>query len=494
MMKEYRKERLQDQQRPQTQRLEQRHREQDLQYCVRHQDLEKETTAHDQEQEQRNIRRQEYFRVIYGDQSTNKSISKEEKMVVRQRLKLQFKRQLQQQQQEKQRQRQPIDQQVFKTVWNNTFLIRLIYSKTIPISSDTLVEFKNHFTGTLQQYKKDPNLFVDKYGPFEFYECPVITAKLFAHHYQHVHKQRMMDYDRWLSVLDLVSGNPRNMVDTWLFRKAYEYLNRTDAQEVSDNNYRFEKTWENVIRSNNVELYNYTKTILPIPNMLKLIVIAIEPPRQWYNYLCPPGTKLLKALLKDLESVDPQDTWWLIKAYPIENWWLNIYKSLIEIGSITILQTIHKYISDGIFDFNSTFKKSLMILAIQSKQIESIQFLYNVCKIPISEKEFMIEAARTNDLSFLIKLNNIDTKAGHLYILFLHVMSSTYSHGFKQEFYRLGKQLNYIDKNLQQLIDTKQPFKYQIKNTQYFKLFQQYNSDDDSSSIPRLSFSSFNDV
>ncbi|EGG19607.1 hypothetical protein DFA_00185 [Cavenderia fasciculata] len=400
-----------------------------------------------------------------------------------------------------------IDETLFRSVWNNTILRRLICSKIgecIPISNGKRIQLKDTFFAEMEQYNKEPDQFLKYGGNQRFYECGVITADLFKYHYQHTHRSWLQEdqVETRLSVLDLISGNHRNMIDTWLFRSAYNYLKRTDPQSILADQHM--TTWHNVISSNNVELYNYVKTVLPMPGLegIKQIVAnATKHTRMrtmgsyhantYGSISPPPGTKLLKTLLKDLRLIDPKETRWLE---------LCDYGMLAESGCTDIMETIHKYAGD----YYCPSEKAIMVRAIQNNQIESIRFLYKVNKIPIGQ--VMLEAARTCDLSFLVELHNIEPEAGRLYTLFLKVMSPSFAKGplrfspsestqwqtFQQEFYQLGKQLNYIDTNLQHQIDTKQPFRYQPKNIQqHFKIFQQSNVDD--SSIPTLSFSSFDD-
>ncbi|EGG19605.1 hypothetical protein DFA_00183 [Cavenderia fasciculata] len=438
-----------------------------------------------------------------NNNNNNESQVEEEKQKQRQ---LDLQQLFKQQQQQQRQQRQPIkiDQVICKRVWNNVVIRRLIYSKIrecVPISEENRVKLKSHFALAMQQYKTDPHRFVQLEGNRRFYQCPVITVDLFKVHYQYFHKYGAA-LESGYDVIDLVSGNPRNMVDTWFFRKVCEFLKGNNKGKDKDMIIPKSPfyTWDNIMVSNNVELYNYAKTVMPMPDtkgLKQMLYVVTSPPRAIPHYSSygtitrPSGTKLLKALLQDLRLIDPQETQWLE--------WCD-YGQLAAKGLTDIMETIHKYAGDYYVPTYNVF----MVQAIQNKQIESIRFLYKVNKMPIGQRS-MYEAAHTCDLPFLIALHNIEPEAGRLYTLFLHVMSSSFSHGpmrfsphqthwqtFQQEFYQLGKQLNYIDTNLQHQIDTKQPFKYQPKTIQqHFKIFQQSNVDD--SSIPTLSFSSFDD-
>ncbi|EGG19603.1 hypothetical protein DFA_00181 [Cavenderia fasciculata] len=395
---------------------------------------------------------------------------------------------------QQQQQSSDLDERLFRRVWNNVLLRRLIGSKIgecIPLSAENRILLREHCAVLMGQYKKNPKPFRSKCNR-EFYECPVITASLFQSHYDHV-KWTDMEY-----VIYLVSGNPRNAVDTWLFRRACEYFKRCHPYLVLTKTPL--NTWRNIIRSNNVELYNYAKTVIPMPNDIedikKMVALATNPSYDNSYYHSngaisrPSNTKLLKALLKDVRLIlDPLQR---------EIQWLEYcdYQRLIVHGPIGIAETIHKYAGDYYHPANS----ALMIPAIQSKQVESIRFLYKVCKIPIGPLA-MLEVVHTCDLSFIKRLHDIEPEAGRLYTLFIHVMSINFSKGpvqanttFQQEFYQLGKQLNYIDIKLQHQIDTNMSFHYQMKNQQHFKMFEQQNIDhDNSSAIPTLSSFSFDD-
>ncbi|EGG19606.1 hypothetical protein DFA_00184 [Cavenderia fasciculata] len=400
-----------------------------------------------------------------------------------------------------------IDPIICKRVWSNIVLRRLICSKIgecIPISEENRIKLKRGYAAReIRQYKTElcneepPSGLTNQ----RFYECPVITADLFQYHYEYIHNQIKRSYERDDYVLVFISGNPRNVVDTWLFRRAFEYLKRTDPQSFMP--HRLGDIWDNVIKSNNVELYNYVKTVLPMPfirDIKQLVSRATKPfnpsPTIEYGVPAPPSnTKLLKSLLKDLKLIDPLETQWFTSCN---------YKNLVETGSIEIMETIDKYAGDYYRPTDAT----LMARAIETKQIESIRFLYKVCKIPIS-KVSMLQAAHFCDLSFIIALHDIDPGACRLYALFLHVMGTSFSNGslrhseskseewqdFKKEFYQLGKQLNYVDKKLQHQIDNKLPFRCIPKNIQqpqqHFKIFECNTSD---SSIPTLSPFSFDNI
>ncbi|EGG16563.1 hypothetical protein DFA_09110 [Cavenderia fasciculata] len=148
-----------------------------------------------------------------------------------------FKQQQQQKQQKQQQSTTQINERIFRQVWNNIFLKRLICSKIRTISQDNLIKLENYFTEYMEEYFEDPNLFIERRGIYKIYECPLITVDLFAYHYERCHDKIKGSND---SVLERLSANPRNMVDTWLFRRAFEYMKYTDPCEL----YGFSKNHE----------------------------------------------------------------------------------------------------------------------------------------------------------------------------------------------------------------------------------------------------------
>ncbi|EGG19601.1 hypothetical protein DFA_00179 [Cavenderia fasciculata] len=400
---------------------------------------------------------------------------------------------------------------VVKRVWSNIVLRRLICSKIgecIPVSEENRIKLKANQLEMMRRYKRDPVSFID-FGNSAFYRSPFMTARMFEYHYDHYHSiGARFDYRgaRQERVLDGVAGNPRNMIDTWLFRRAYDHLKR---RGVKPEDMASVETWRYIVSTNNVELYNYAKSVLPMPkasDCASLLPITTKPALDFsYHvaYIIKPldGTELLAALLDDLYHLDPNEKWL---------GWIH-FGGLVARGRVDVLQTIEThagpYISREInvlpvgekrsyTHCHSHLTQETMRSAIQNKQIEAIRFLYKVSKIPIGPQS-LIAVARTCDLPFLIALHNIEPEAGRLYTLFLHVMSSAFFQGpllpptqwkdFQQEFYQLGKKLNYIDTNLQHQIDTKQPIRYRPKNIQqHFKIFESNNTD---LSVPSLSFS-----
>ncbi|EGG19709.1 hypothetical protein DFA_00287 [Cavenderia fasciculata] len=388
-----------------------------------------------------------------------------------------------------------IDETIFRSVWKNVVIRRLICTmigEFIPVSAEKRIKLKDHYAKQIEQYKESPQSFWVQ-GNRQFYECPVLTASLFQYHYDNVKSDMEC-------AIALVSGNPRNAVDTWLFRSVCDYMKRCYPSVLTMPSIH---TWTNIIKSNNVELYNYAKTVLLMPELTedlqRMVSLATDTHLyHWEVFNSTKGaisqsrdTKLLKALLIDLRLIDPSlETRWLDQCD---------YKKLVERGSIGILETIEKYAGD----YYHRNEIGLMHRAIKEKQINSVRFLYQVKKIPIGI-DTMKEIANTCHLPFVIELHNLEPDAGRLYTLFIYVMSSKFNRprgtggdcyrDFKREFYQLGKQLNYIDTNLQYKIDTKKYFQYQPKNQQHFKMFECNASvgeqNINGSSMPTLSFSS----
>ncbi|EGG19613.1 hypothetical protein DFA_00191 [Cavenderia fasciculata] len=398
-----------------------------------------------------------------------------------------------------------IDETLFRRVWNNIVLQRLICSKIKDyLSKEDRVALITGPAKVIERYKADPSQFIksNNNSILSLFYCECLTVDLC-----------MMYFDTYCSkvpvaaVIDALSVNRRSYIDTWLFRRAFDiFKDRGIKPESMTSIY----TWRNVIKSNNVEFYNYAKSVLPMLErhhfLDDLVPIATQPENDpWSKSVHRlPGTDLLAQLLDDLIDLDPT-----------ENWLERVnFSYLAENGLVDILETIHKhagscipmlvkpkYISKYQSQSGRQLNEHTMMVAIQNKQINSIRCLYKVFNIPLSHANLML-VARTCDLPFIIALHNIEPEAGRLYTIFLHVVSFNFGlhfppndpqcYIFRKEFIDHVKPLNFINKILEQQINTdfsigKWPrIKYQPRNAQHhFTIFQQSGDD---TNIPSLSF------
>ncbi|EGG19617.1 hypothetical protein DFA_00195 [Cavenderia fasciculata] len=394
-----------------------------------------------------------------------------------------------------------IDETLFRRVWNNIVLRRLICSKIKDYLSkeDRVALIGSGLASVIERYKADPLQFIQSHSNSNlvaifYYEF--LTADLFKFHYDTYCKEISV-----AAVINALSINRRNYRDTWLFRRAFDILKDRGLRPESMESANVVYIWRSVIKSNNVELYNYTKSVLPMLDRHhfknEMVPRAAKPENDPWSKSVQPmtGTDLLARLLQDLIDFDPTDNW-------LE---LVDFSYLAENGLVDILETIHMHagscIQLSVSDKQSRcqLNEHTMMVAIQNNQIESIKCLYKLFKIPFSHETLML-AARTCDLSFIIALHNIEPEAGRLYTIFLHVISSTFNaylrsddfrcNNFRKEFIDHVKPLNYINKRLEQQINTdlaigKWPrIKYQPRNTQHhFTMFQQHDTQ-----IPSLSF------
>ncbi|EGG19615.1 hypothetical protein DFA_00193 [Cavenderia fasciculata] len=392
-----------------------------------------------------------------------------------------------------------VDETLFRRVWNNIVLRRLICSKIKDYLSkeDRAVLISSSAAKTIERYKADTLQFVQSNRLLSIFDCEFLTADLFKLHFDTYCKETSI-----LEVIEAFSHNNRHSRDTWLFRRVIDILKDRGIKPASLSSIY---TWRNVIKSNNVELYNYAKSVLPMleRHHFKNYLVSYATQRDhWGVGILPsiPGTAVLAQLLGDLIDLDPTENWleYVDFSYLAYN------------GLVDILETIHMHAAPCIpltvkppnYRLGHQLNEGTMKVAIQQKQIESIRCLYKVFKIPLSYETLLL-AARSCDLSFIIALHNIEPGAGRLYTIFIHVVSSTfnaYVHSndsqckdFRKEFIDHVKPLNFIDKRLEQQIINynaigKWPrIKYQpTTNTQqYLTMFQQSDKD---TNIPSLSF------
>ncbi|EGG19614.1 hypothetical protein DFA_00192 [Cavenderia fasciculata] len=394
-----------------------------------------------------------------------------------------------------------IDEILFRRVWNNIVLKRMICSKIKDYLSkeDRALLTKPGAASDIERYQADPfqfiqsSLFKDR-REYALFGCEFLTVDLFKSYFN-THCKEI----RISTALEVLSLNRRNYRDIWLFRSVFDYLKERGMEPESMATIHM---WRNVIESNNVDLYNYVKSVFPMPEFLRIkcsvVPLAAKSPTRvntWSYTIHPhPGTELLAQLLDDLIDLNPTENW--LECVD--------FSYLAENGSVNILETIVAHAGPFI-PCNSKvpphFDEYTMIVAIQHRKIDSIRRLYLVNKVPFSFATLMA-VARTCDLSFIIALHNIEPEAGRLYTIFLHVINFRFNlyfppndlrcNNFRTEFINHVKPLNFIDKILEQQINTnlaigKHPRnKNQPANTQqHFAIFQRYG---DNTNIPSLSF------
>ncbi|EGG19618.1 hypothetical protein DFA_00196 [Cavenderia fasciculata] len=414
-----------------------------------------------------------------------------------------------------------IDETLFRRVWNNKVLQRLICSKIKDYLSkdDRAVLISSGAAGVIERYKADRLEFIKSNslygaygGDYALYSCYFLTVDLFISHYDSYQKKTT----RGQSVIDDLSYNKRNYRDTWLFRRVFDILKERGMEPES---MATVNTWRNVIKSNNVEWYNYVKSKFPMPATgihhfkKELVPLSAKPSQDNYRAIHPmTGTELLAELLQDLIDFDPSENWLerVNFSYLAEHGLVDILETIeMHAGSYiprTLTPTPPGYVSKSqqVQYLDRHLTEHTMTVAIQHKQIAFIKCLYKVSKIPLTLSTLMA-IARTCDLPFIIALHNIEPEAGRLYTIFLHVMSSKFSQyfaisphsvskckNFRKEFTDHVKSLNYLDHNLKCFTDTATldataRVIYQPKNTeQHFSIFQQHD--------PQISTFSFDDV
>ncbi|EGG19612.1 hypothetical protein DFA_00190 [Cavenderia fasciculata] len=399
-----------------------------------------------------------------------------------------------------------VDETLFRRVWNNIVLRRLICSKIKDYLSedDRVVLISSSAAKTIKMYMEDPLQFIKSKGNnnniVSIFYCEFLTVDLFKSHYDTYCKDIPV-----ASVIDAISYNRRNYRDIWLYCRAFDFLKERGLRPESIQSVSNIYTWQHVIKSNNVEFYNYAKSVFPMldRNHYKneLVPRAAKPQKDYWGHIQPmTGTDLLAQLLDDLIDFDPTENW--LECVD--------FSYLAKNGIADIIETIHMHAGSCIpmlakpiskYHFDRQLNEHTMTVAIQNKQINSIRCLHKVCKIPLSYATLLL-VARTRDLSFIIALHNIEPEAGRLYTIFLIVISSTFNayfrsddpqcNNFRKEFIDHVKPLNFINKTMEQQINTnlaigKWPrIKYQPRNAQHhFTMFQQSGAD---TNIPSLSF------
>ncbi|EGG19616.1 hypothetical protein DFA_00194 [Cavenderia fasciculata] len=395
-----------------------------------------------------------------------------------------------------------IDETLFRRVWNNKVLQRLICSKIKDYLStkDRAALIRSGAASNIEMYKADITQFIrSNYGSLvAIFYCEFLTVDLFKLHFDTYCKETSIS-----EVMDAFSHNNRHSRDTWLFRRVIDILKDRGIKPESMSTVN---TWRHVIESNNVDLYNYVKSVLPMPtreSIKKDLVPRAAMPYSWNKTIYPlTGTDVLAELLQDLIDLDPTENWLECVDFS--------YLALME--KVDILETIAMYAMPCIpylakpysqYSLGRQLNERTMMLVIQRKRIESIKCLYKSFKIPLSHKALMA-AARTCDLPFIIALNNIEPAAGRLYTIFLLAISSKFNvylhaddfrcENFREAFINHVKPLNYIHKRLQRQInnnyvDLRQWPRLDYQPTyiqQHFAMFQQQSSDD--TNIPLLSF------
>ncbi|EGG19545.1 hypothetical protein DFA_00123 [Cavenderia fasciculata] len=319
-----------------------------------------------------------------------------------------------------------LKEELFRLVWNNVVLRRLICAKiqecVLVLVPETirleLFGSKSRHLAMIKEYKRDPKRHYELNGSFYLYTCPLLTPRIFKYYYEYVmqRKKRPTDFDL---ILDKISLSPRNLVDCWLFKTTYELLK---SKGVPLDKMASTSTWANIVRTNNVELYNFVKTVLPLPkrvdDLKALVSVAAMTPEtklSYYERLMPisQDTKLLATLLDDLIEHDPCERY----LEQVD------YGTLVCTGNMGILQTLAEHAGDYIRRTitsggssigggraerrrhrHTHLTKEMMLLAMRSKQINSVRYLHHEMEMPI-ETDALVEAARSCDLPFVIDVN-----------------------------------------------------------------------------------------